>query len=322
MGRSIATTREMINGPGSCAGYRTIWHTLEMEGFRIPRIIVQDMLRELDPEGSKSRKARRLKRRCYHNPGPNQTWHIDGYDKLKPFGLPIHGAIDGFSQKILWLKVTRSNNSPDNIATFFLNTVSEMKGCPVQLITDLGTENGLAASIQCYFRDNSDAHRYVASPRNQRIEAWWSFYARNRSSWWRNYFKDLESEGVLDSSSELSMGCIWFCFSQILQEDLNIVKEHWNSHRIRKSRYDTVSGRPDSLFFLPEHHGAVGNLLLRVPQSEIDYTAENIVETNDFDEYQDYFDYARRALGLDMPHDWQEADNLYRRLRTVSVNGT
>ena len=88
---------EMINGPGSCAGYRTIWHTLEMEGFHIPRIIVQDMLRELDPEGSKSRKARRLKRRCYHNPGPNQTWHIDGYDKLKPFGLPIHGAIDGFS---------------------------------------------------------------------------------------------------------------------------------------------------------------------------------------------------------------------------------
>jgi hypothetical protein len=83
-----------------------------------------------------------------------------------------------------------------------------------------------------------------------------------------------------------------------------------------------VSGRPDSLFFLPEHHGAVGNLLLRVPQSEIDYTAENIVETNDFDEYQDYFDYARRALGLDMPHDWQEADNLYRRLMTVSVNGT
>ena len=88
-------------------------------------------------------------------------------------------------------------------------------------------------------------------------------------TWWRNYFKDLESEGVLDSSSELSMGCIWYCFAHILQEDLDNVREHWNSHRIRKSKQNTVPGQPDSLFFLPEHHGAVGNLLHRVLQSEI-----------------------------------------------------
>ena len=30
-----------------------------------------------------------------------------GYDKLKAFGFPIRGAIDGYSRKILWLKVTR-----------------------------------------------------------------------------------------------------------------------------------------------------------------------------------------------------------------------
>jgi transposase InsO family protein len=107
--------QEIINGPGSCGGYRTIWHTLEMEGFRIPHIIVQEMSREQDPEGSNLRKARRLKRRSYHNPGPNQTWHIDSYDKLITFGLPIHGAIDGYSRKILCLDVTHSNNSPDNI---------------------------------------------------------------------------------------------------------------------------------------------------------------------------------------------------------------
>ena len=28
-------------------------------------------------------------------------WHIDGYDKLKPFDFAIHGAIDGYSRKIL-----------------------------------------------------------------------------------------------------------------------------------------------------------------------------------------------------------------------------
>ena len=82
----------------------------------------------------------------------------------KTFGFPIHGVIDGFSQRVLWLKVTHSNNSPDNIASFFLYAVGELHGCPMQLITDLGTENGLAALIQCYFKDDADAHRYVASP--------------------------------------------------------------------------------------------------------------------------------------------------------------
>ena len=117
------------------------------------------------------------------------------------------------------------------------------------------------------------------------------------------------------------MGFLWYCFAQILQNDLHIVREHWNSHRIKKSRHNTVSG-PDSLFFLPEHHGATANLLYAVPQSEIDYTAENILQVDGFDEYQDYFDYARSALNMEMPSNWQEADSLYRKHVEVSENGT
>ena len=30
---------ELINGPCSALGYRAIWHTLEMEGLRIPRVL-------------------------------------------------------------------------------------------------------------------------------------------------------------------------------------------------------------------------------------------------------------------------------------------
>ena len=123
-------------------------------------------------------------------------YHGD-HDKLKPFGFPIHEAIDGFSRKILWLEVTRSNNSPDNIATYFLSTVRELKGCPRQLITDLDTENGLAASMQCYFHDDADTCHYVSSPRNQRIEGWWSFYSLNKSIWWRNFLPSFGISGYL-----------------------------------------------------------------------------------------------------------------------------
>ena len=28
--------------------------------------------------------------------GPDFVWHLDGYDKLKPYGFAIHAAIDGW----------------------------------------------------------------------------------------------------------------------------------------------------------------------------------------------------------------------------------
>ena len=58
---------------------------------------VRELLNILDPEEVELRTRRRLKRRQYITKGPNHLWHIDGYDKLKPFGFCIHGAIHGFS---------------------------------------------------------------------------------------------------------------------------------------------------------------------------------------------------------------------------------
>ena len=37
----------------------------------------------------------------------------------------------------------RSNNLPDNIAASYLDAVREHEGCPLELYTDLGTENGI-----------------------------------------------------------------------------------------------------------------------------------------------------------------------------------
>ena len=47
--------RELINGPGSSGGYRAVWHTLEMEGLRVPRIIVQGLL-DMDREDTELRR--------------------------------------------------------------------------------------------------------------------------------------------------------------------------------------------------------------------------------------------------------------------------
>ena len=101
-----------LNGPGCSGGYRSHWHSLRLKGIQVPRRVVEELCRELDPAGCQERKTHRLKRREYRNPGPNFAWHTDGYDKLKTYGFPIHGCIDGFSRRVIWLKVSRINNDP------------------------------------------------------------------------------------------------------------------------------------------------------------------------------------------------------------------
>ena len=78
---------------------------------------------------------------------------------------------------------------PNHIASYYSEAVLELGGCSVQLVTDLGTENGTAAALQAYFRDNPEAHQYVPSPRNQRIEEWWAYFAKNHCQWWRNFLR-------------------------------------------------------------------------------------------------------------------------------------
>ena len=93
-----ARIQEEINGPGC---YRSVWHTLRLEGIQVPTKTVQETLTELDPDGCEERRTKCLRRRRYRNSGAHHAWHMDGYHKLKPYAFPIHGS-NGFSRRILW----------------------------------------------------------------------------------------------------------------------------------------------------------------------------------------------------------------------------
>lgn len=165
-----------------------------------------------------------------------------GYDKLKPYGFPIHGAIDGYSGKILWLEMSRSNNKPENVARFYLDCVKGNRGCPILLGTDCGTENGVMTGMQGYFHQNGQngfarekAHKNGSSPANQGIEAWWSHFRRGRVAWWIDFFKDMVNAGVLDIGNVMQVEALWFCFEAVIQNELDNIKQHWNTHRMRPS---------------------------------------------------------------------------------------
>ena len=39
-----AAIQDLIDGPGSMQGYRSIWHMLQLRGIRVPRVVVQELL--------------------------------------------------------------------------------------------------------------------------------------------------------------------------------------------------------------------------------------------------------------------------------------
>ena len=101
---------ELSSGPNSSFGCRYMHQKLRSKRLVVCRETVRVIIKSLDPAGVERRSGRKLQRRVYRYPGPNFTWHVDGYDKLKPFGFCIHGCVDGFSRKIRWLSVGSTNN--------------------------------------------------------------------------------------------------------------------------------------------------------------------------------------------------------------------
>ena len=164
---------------------------------------------------------------------------------------------------------------------------------------------------------------------NQRIEAWWSFLQKSWSSWWINYFKDMIERGDLDTSNPMQMEFLWFSFSKVIERELNQVKNDWNSHYIRGSKYQTMPGIPDKLYFFPEDFGATDHkhLFDAADQLEAEYeisctptdaNASNN-EENQSTDYFLYFNYALDTLGMDVPNNWREGLPTYRRLLSVAI---
>ena len=145
---------------------------------------MRDVIEAISPARCDAMRARRLCRRIYINRGPNFAWHIDGNDKLKPFGFAIHGAIDGWSRKVLWLQVGYTNKDPKIVCNFYMDQVEQV-GIPVLVCLDRGTENGTLMDIQTLLRsEHNDTFsnrpvRVGSSVHNQRIEQWWGYLRRN-----------------------------------------------------------------------------------------------------------------------------------------------
>ena len=188
-------------------------------GLYVRREDVRTIMCFLYPDDMNSRRRKRLTRRTYFAKGPNYIWHVDGYDKIKPYGICISGCIDGYSRKVLWLRAGSTNNDPYVVGGYFVDAVERLGGCPTIVRTDFGTENVCLREIQIMLRPSDQSPPSFiagASTMNQRIESWWGMLRRQCTQYWMNLFSSLKDTGYFDGTF-LDKNLIQFCFMDIIQ---------------------------------------------------------------------------------------------------------
>ncbi|XP_049919274.1 uncharacterized protein LOC126401808 [Epinephelus moara] len=316
-----------LEGPGQLFGYRTMWQVLQQKHrLHVKRDVVMRLLKQLNPRGTALRTRRRFTRRTYHSMGPNYIWHVDRYDKLKPFGLALSGCIDGFSRKIMWLVCGPTNNNPSVIAHNYINCAKNVGVVLMRLRTDLGTENGTMAAIQCTLRlvhtdyyAGSSSHSYGSSTGNQRIESWWSFFRRGRSQFWMDLFGDLRDSGIFNGSHEHQC-LLRFSFSNVLQQDLDECMDLWNKHRIRPSRLASCPGGiPNELYLLPHRFGSRDcGFAVEDRELHVFSEARQVIDLCGDPDIEEYLQQAVERNGLQQPQDWKTASELSITLKEIA----
>ncbi|KAI3362647.1 hypothetical protein L3Q82_001631 [Scortum barcoo] len=213
--------RNQLQYSGQLHGYRWMYAKCREHGLRVRKEDVRFVLKKLDPRGVSLRQARRLRRRNYFSKGPNFIWHLDSYDKLKPYGICVNGSIDGFSRKIIWLNAYATNSDPKLIGGYYIKAVKRLGGCPRVVRGDLGTVNGHVRGFQCFLvptspDDTLDSYLEGASTTNQRIEYWWGFLRNQCVEFWLSLLSGLRDNGFFDGGF-LDKSLLQFCCMGLIQ---------------------------------------------------------------------------------------------------------
>ena len=213
---------DSLNSSAQQHGYRVMHLRCMLNGYKISMHNVRKLLKLLDPEGVELRRRRRLIRRRYYSKGPNFTWHLDSYDKLKPYGIAINGCIDGYSRYMVWLEANYTASDPKVIGGYFMTAVETLKGFPEFIRADRGTENGIVEQLQTFFHEtinnpNASGHfKYGRSTANQRIENWWCFLRKQCTEFWMSFFHALRQNGHFNGD-RLEQELIRFVFMETIQ---------------------------------------------------------------------------------------------------------
>ncbi len=134
--------------------------------------------------------------------------------------LVIHGAIDGFSRLVVFLKCS-PNNFARTVLNLFVQAVQEY-GLPVRVRCDQGVENYDVGMFMLSHPQRRDALNPVIvgkSVHNQRIERLWRDVFQGVTCTYYHLFNHLESSNFLDPLNESDLFSLHYVY-------LNLINHH------------------------------------------------------------------------------------------------
>ncbi len=226
--------KDFVARHGRTVGQVYIAGFLKASGFRIQRQRVRECLVRLDPENRVLRWGCAIARRVYSVPWPNSLWHLDGHHSLIRWGLVIHGCIDGFSRRVVFLKCS-PNNYARTVLNLFMESIANDGGLwPSRIRVDRGVENVLVCEAMVN-RHGEGRGSFVAGPstRNQRIERLWREVFRCVCYFYYYLFYALEQSGMLDLDNALHMFILHLVFVPRINFSLEEFMTTFNDHKVR-----------------------------------------------------------------------------------------
>ena len=165
--------------------------------------------------------------------------HIDGNHKLIRWGFVIHGSIDGFSRKIMYLRSYA--NKASSVLNVFQNSIHKF-GFPSRVGADQGVENvEVARFMLTHPLRGPDRKSFIAgkSCHNQRIERLWRDVFCYSLSKFYCAFCYLEDIGLLDITNEVHIFVLRLVFLPRINADLGLFCSAWDNHPIRTANNGT-----------------------------------------------------------------------------------
>ena len=221
---------------------------LKVQNVWVQRARLRASIHRVDPHATELRRRDTVRRRVYSVDGPNSLWHIDGNHKLIRWKIVVHGAIDGHSRTIVFLRCATNNRAATVLCAF--REAVEQFGLPQRVRSDQGGENTEVWRYMCEPHGDPMAVVVGSSTHNERIERLWRDVYRCVSAHYYELFYDLEARCQLDPLNHTDIYCLHYVFLPRIANHIRSFQESWNHHSL-----STENNRsPYQLFFLGSYN--------------------------------------------------------------------
>ena len=221
---------------GTTTGQTYMQGYLRSQGVHVQRHRVRESLSRVDPNNTALRWGIVITRRQYYVPWPNSLWHLDGHHSLIRWGFVVHGCIDGYSRRIMYLHCS-TNNYSETVLDLFTKAIEEDGNLwPSRIRVDRGVENVLVCEAMVEARgENRGSFIPGPSTRNQRIERLWREVFRCDLHFFYYVFYAMEDTGLLNLENPAHLFILHLIFLPRINHALQEFKEAFNHHSMRTS---------------------------------------------------------------------------------------